>query len=241
MSFAIWFILLGVISLGIGALVESWFESSVFKFLFLPGVFISGVCRLAGARLAGLPVEERRILTGKGRGVRVNTSKAPWQRLLVLGAISFVGPVAVILVANALLDWPLKLYEQLPSLHVDSRAFVQIPTQIGSYLRQIWILLKTMAVRDPALLLWAYLLVGVLLSNAPAKRESTPLWGAALFAGLLGSLGFRVSGGSEAAYALRGFWKGLSLAFAFSLLTLVIAITLAAVERARSGSDSEKR
>lgn len=241
MSFTIWFISLCLISLGIGALIEPWLEKSAFKLIFFPGVLLSGVWRLAGARLAGLPVKERRILTGTGRGVRVDISKAPWHRILILSVLSFGGPIATVLVANEIAGRPLRLYNYLPALTTDSRALVQIPYHMGLYLRQVWILLKTMAATDPILLLWAYLFVGVLLSNPPAKRESAPLCGAALLVGGLVWLGLTVKGGSDSHLAVGRVWAGLSLAFAFSLLTAVMAILLAAVHKARSGSDSEGR
>ncbi|MCZ6601842.1 MAG: hypothetical protein O6952_02415, partial [Planctomycetota bacterium] len=116
MSFAIWFILLVVISLGIGALVEPWLEKPGFKYAFLPGVLLSGICRLAGASIAGITVHERKILTGHGRGIRVDTVSTPWPRILLFSAISFVGPIAAVLAANAIFKGPLKLHHQLPGL-----------------------------------------------------------------------------------------------------------------------------
>ncbi|MCZ6691989.1 MAG: hypothetical protein O7H41_20570 [Planctomycetota bacterium] len=238
MSFAIWFILLVVISLGIGALVEPWLEKPGFKYAFLPGVLLSGICRLVGASIAGITVHERKIFTGHGRGIRVDTARAPWARVLLFSAISFVGPIAAVLVANAIFRWPLRLHNQLPGLYTDSRALVQIPGQMGQYLYDVWILLKTMAARDPMKLIWAYVFLGVLLSNSPGKRESAPLWGGAIIVGLLVSLGLTVRGGTEGYLIYRNVWAGLGLAFAFSLLTLLVAFVLSVIHRTREGSES---
>lgn len=240
MSFAIWFILLGVISLGIGALVQPWLESRTFRFIILPPVIISGLCRLAGARLAGIPVKEKRILGGEGRGVRVDTSGAPWHRILILSLFSFCSPMAIVLAANALSGWPLWLNSELPFLLRDSRAIVQVGEQTGLYLRDIWHLLRTMAYDNPLSLLWAYFLVGVLLSNTPGKRESTPLWLAAVCLGLLDRFGVMIRSGSQGFLAYRYVWVGLSILFAFSLLTLLIGIGLAAIHRTRTGPDSDR-
>lgn len=240
MSFAIWFILLSIISLGVGALADPWLESRLFRLAFFPGILISGICRLAGAGVAGIPVPERRILSGTGRGVRVDTSGAPWGRILLLSVISYCGPLVVVILADLLAGWPLRIQHPLPALAVGSWALYQIPNQIGLFLLDIWALLKWQAWSYPPLLLWAYVFVGVLLSNAPGKREAAPLWVAALSVGGLVSLGLTVRGGSEADEVFEFAWAGLSVAFAFSLLTLIIALFLAAVHRARSGADSDK-
>lgn len=239
MSFTIWSILLCVISLGIGTLVQPWLEKSAFRLIIFPGVLLSGIWRMIGAYAAGLKVTERRILTGAGRGVRVDTAKAPWHRVLLLSALSFGGPIATVLIANQLFDSPLKLYQYLPGLASDSRDLVTIPHYIGEFLRQIWILLRGTAAEDPIRLLWAYFFVGVLLSNVPARREAAPLLGAALFVGVLVALGLSVRGGSDSYRFVKVIWGGLSLTFAFSLLTLVIALGLAAAHRVRSGADSD--
>ena len=56
--------------------------------------------------------------------------------------------------------------------------------------------------------------------------------------GLLVSLGLTVRGGTEGYLIYRNVWAGLGLAFAFSLLTLLVAFVLSAIHRTREGSES---
>lgn len=240
MSFALWFILLGLISLGIGALLEPWLEMTLFRLIWFPGVVISGSFRYVGARLSGLPVSQVRFVRGHGRGVRVDTSKGGIHQVLLLGLLSYVGPLAFLVIANVLWGQPLRLDQQLPQVYLDSSALVKFGTQCGLFLQEIWLVLVWDVPGNPSTLIAIYLLLAVLMTNTPGKGESYPLWGAVILLGLLHTLGVTLRSGSKGFLAYVHIWSGLSLVFGFSLLALVMAGALGSIHRARHGSESGK-
>jgi hypothetical protein len=239
LSFALWFILLGLVSLGIGTLSRPWFESPFFRILWAPGTAISGFFRILGARLAGFPVREFRFVRGPGRGFRVDISAGGPHRIILLGIFSYVCPVVLILAANSFLGEPLRWREKLPAIPLDSRAIEEFGTRSMLFLQEAWFVLKT-SPQDPLAIGVIYILVGILLSNIPGKGESLPLWVAALAVGALHSLGVTLQPGSRGFLAFEALWSGLSLAFGFSLLTLAIAGVLGVIHRARHGPESRK-
>jgi hypothetical protein len=239
-SFALWFILLGLISLGIGALLDPWLEMTLFRIVWLPGVLISGAFRYAGARLAGLPVSQVRFVRGHGRGIRVDTAKGGIPKVLLLSLVSYVGPLVLLVVANLLWGRPLRLDAELPQLHLDSRALVQFGTQGGAFLQEIGLVLVREVPRNPSTLVALYLFVAVLMTNTPGKGESYPLWGTVLVIAFLHTLGLALRPGSKGFLASVHVWSGLGLVFGLSLLTLVLAGFLGVIHRARHGRETGK-